>query len=213
MTYRTAKYICLLVAASLAGIVGLSTHAATVYYALDNLVLDDETQMTGIFSWIYTEGDFENGVGEFITLEIPWTPHNQDDLIARIEVAQIEITFDGNVHDDGVDIKLVLQSDLTPNTSSLINTNAAESKYSIGGNQGHKGRFLSGSITPTNSTLNIVAVSNGFFSVSWEPELPGVVLQETPNLSTNWLDSANGSTNPVIVPVTAPTMFYRLVNP
>ena len=187
--------------------------AETAYYSLDNVMLDDGTQMVGVIAWPYTTGDFENGTPYFVSLTIPHSPHDQDDLIATIEVAQIEITFDGNVHGDGVDIKLVLQPDLTPTTSSLINTNVAASKYSIGGDGFNDGYFVSGSISPTNVTLNITPDSDGFVALSWGPDIPGYVLQETPILSTNWMDSASGSTNPVVIPITAPAMFYRLANP
>lgn len=187
----------------------LEVQAETVFYTLDHVMLDDGTQMTGIFSWNYALGDFENGAGQFISLEIPWTSHNQDNLIATIEPSQIEITFDGNVNDDGVDIKLVLTEPLAPNASSLINTNKTESKYSIGGNKFHDGFFLGGSISPTNATLSLAPDPLGF-TLSWEPDLPGHVLQESPNLSTNWVDSASGGTHPIVVPATGPTRFYRL---
>jgi len=190
----------------------LDVRAETAYYTLDNVVLDALTQMTGIFSWTYEPGNFENGDGQFISLFIPNSAHNQDDLIATIEPSQIEITFDGNVHGDGVDIKLVLEPELMLNSTSLIKTNTTESKYSIGGDGFYDGYFLSGSIAPTNATLSMSADPSGFV-LSWEPDLPGHVLQEAPSLSTNWMDSASGSTNPVMVPATAPAMFYRLKNP
>jgi hypothetical protein len=61
--------------------------------------------------------------------------------------------------------------------------------------------------------LRITADSPDFISIAWVPEIPGVVLQETPNLSTHWQNSASGSTNPSIVPASAPAMFYRLAKP
>jgi hypothetical protein len=82
--------------------------AETVYYVLDNVILDDSKQITGIFSWTYTAGDFENGVSQIFNLDIPHSAHNQDDLITVVEPSQIEITFEGNAHDEGVDIKMVL---------------------------------------------------------------------------------------------------------
>ena len=183
--------------------------AETVYYALNHLILDDQTTITGIFSWSYNAGDFENGIGQFIFLEIPHSIHNQDDLVATIEPAQIEITFNGNAHDDGVDIKLVLSQPLALNNISQIDTNSAVSKYDIGGNGFNAGGFISGNIAPTNATLHMVAVGAGF-SLSWEPALPNHVLQEAPNLSTNWVDSVSGGTNPVVIPITSPTRFFRL---
>ena len=63
----------------------------------------------------------------------------------------IEITLEGSVHDDGVDITLFLSQPLTPTTSSLIDLAETESKYEIGGNGFHDGFFLSGSISPVIS--------------------------------------------------------------
>ena len=188
--------------------------AETVYYTLDNVILDDGSRITGLFSWVYSPGDFENGASQFLSLDIPHSSHNQDDLTSTIETAQIEITFDGNVHDDGVDIKIVLLDPLTRTAPSLINVSTNESKYSIGGNGFHDGFFLGGSIVPTDIVLSMEPVSSGVVSVSWEPEVPGLVLQETTSLlDTNWVSSASGTTNPAAVSVTAPATFYRLVMP
>jgi len=48
-----------------------SAHANAVNYLLDNVILDDDTQMSGTFSWTYDAGDFENGIGQFNSLDIP----------------------------------------------------------------------------------------------------------------------------------------------
>ncbi len=159
-----------------------NVHAKTVYYTLDNVMLDDGTQMTGVFSWSFTN-DFEKGSGQFIALDIPWTSHDESDLFANIDVTKtIEITLTNNVHDDGVDIKLVLEQPLTPTTSSLlvleelVPGEGGESKYEIGGNGFHTGQFLSGSIAPINATLSISTPSSGGASLSWEPDFPGYVL-------------------------------------
>ncbi len=111
-----------------------------------------------------------------------------------------------------MDITLVLVQSLTPNTSSLIDTNTAASSYDIGGNGFHKGSFIGGSISPTNTTLSMTPDSSDFI-LSWGPELPGFVLQETSNLSSNWVDSSSGSNNPVVIPATTPSMFYRVAKP
>jgi hypothetical protein len=63
-------------------------------------------------------------------------------------------------------------------------------------------------------TLTIVPATPGQALISWSPNTQGFVLQETVILSpTNWVNSASGSTNPVVVPATLPTKFYRLVKP
>ncbi|MDZ8118224.1 hypothetical protein [Pontiella agarivorans] len=191
----------------------LASVAETAYYSLDQVRLDDGTTIDGFVMWTYSPGDFENGVNRFVYLDIPHSEHNQDDLIAAIEPAQIEITFDGNLHDDGVDIKIVLLEPLTPLTSSLIDTNMTASKYSIGGNGFNDGFFLGGRVVPTNLTVNITTNLPGLVSIDWTPELPDIaVLQETPNLFSNWTDAAESIT-PVTVPAAENTMFYRVVVP
>lgn len=68
--------------------------------------------------------------------------------------------------------------------------------------------------TPGALLLSIVASGQGQAMVSWEPDTPGWVLQETMSLNpTNWINSATASTNPVLVPATMPTRFYRLHKP
>ena len=125
----------------------VAAHAENVVYTLDGLILDDGTTITGTFSWVYDLDDFENGVGQFVSLEVPHTLHDQNDLEATFDMgSSIEITFPGNLHDDGVDITFFLSQPLTPTTSAPLDLN--ESRYEIGGNGFHTGFFLSGSITP-----------------------------------------------------------------
>jgi len=191
--------------------IAFHVHAEVVYYIMDNVILEDQEQMTGIFSWTYEIGDFENGEGEFILLDVP--RHAENDLGITFDIgSSIEITLTNNLDSDGLDISLVLEQPLTPTTSSLLTLGVGGSKYDIGGDGFYKGVFISGSISPTNTTLSITPDPSGFV-ISWGPELPGYVLQETPSLSSNWVDSASGSTNSVVVPATAPTMFYRLAKP
>lgn len=193
----------------------MSPQAETVYYILDNVMLAGGTQMTGLFSWTYNANDFESGVGQFTSLNIPWTSHDESDLHANIDVTEsIEITLTNNLHDDGVDIMLVLSQPLTPTTGSTLVIGAGESKYEIGGNGFHTGLFLSGSISPTNSTLRIEATPPGHVTLSWESGIPGYVLQEATSLTaTNWMDSTNGSANPVVIQTSEPMKFYRLAKP
>ncbi len=148
---NTVKNISFWMVFSLIILAGFSANAEVVDYILDNVILDDATQMTGIFSWTYDVGDFENGVGQFTALVIPHTSHDHTDLDATIDVQQsIEITLPGSTHDDGVDITLVLLVPLTPTTSSSIHL--VLSKYEIGGNGFFTGLFLSGLISPIISS-------------------------------------------------------------
>ena len=68
--------------------------------------------------------------------------------------------------------------------------------------------------TANAPTLQVVAAAPGFTTISWTPETPGFVLQESARLSpANWSNSLSGAANPVIVPATLPAKFYRLTKP
>lgn len=124
------------------------TQADLVTFDLVDVYLTPTRQMTGSFDWTYNAGDFENGSGQFSSLVIPWTAHNQDDLDAMFDIGKsIEIVYPGSVHDDGVDITLFLLEPLTPTTGSFIDL--ARSKYEIGGNGFHDGFFHSGIVSRT----------------------------------------------------------------
>ena len=156
----TVKNIRFWMTFSLIFLAAFNTHADSVTYTLENVILDDSTQMTGTFLWTYETGNFENGAGQFISLDIPYTEHDHTDLDANIDVTQsIEITLSTNTHDDGVDITLVLIQPLTPTTSALINLET--SKYEIGGNGFHDGLFLSGRISPVTNGDGMI-FKNGF---------------------------------------------------
>ena len=67
---------------------------------------------------------------------------------------------------------------------------------------------------PGAPTLQIVPAAPGQATISWSPATPGFVLQETPGLApSNWVNSASGAANPVTVPATVPSKFYRLRKP
>ena len=62
--------------------------------------------------------------------------------------------------------------------------------------------------------LAIAPAAPGQATISWTPATPGFVLQETWGLSpANWTNSPSGATNPITVPATLPTRFYRLFKP
>jgi len=61
-------------------------------------------------------------------------------------------------------------------------------------------------------TLTIAKGAPGFANISWTPASTNWVLQERMSLITgSWSNSVSGSTNPVAVPATVPTKFYRLL--
>ncbi len=60
-------------------------------------------------------------------------------------------------------------------------------------------------------TLAVVPAAPGFALISWTPNLPGFALQESLTLHPPaWSNSPSVGTNPVTVPATSPTKFYRL---
>ena len=68
--------------------------------------------------------------------------------------------------------------------------------------------------TPGSPTLTIVPFGPGQARISWTPNTPGFLLQETLSLSpANWGNSPSGAANPVTVSATIPTKFYRLNKP
>jgi hypothetical protein len=64
-------------------------------------------------------------------------------------------------------------------------------------------------------TLSITLAAPGFATLWWTPATGTQwVLQEATSLSPpNWANSPSGPTNPVTVPATLPTKFYRLYKP
>jgi hypothetical protein len=68
--------------------------------------------------------------------------------------------------------------------------------------------------TPDAPVLTIAPATPGNATISWSPNTPGFVLQETWNLSpANWTNSLSGATNPIVVPASVPAKFYRLFKP
>ena len=129
-----------------------SVQASVVSYTLDDIFLEDGTQITGAFDWTYKIGDFEGGSGVFTALEIPWQPNGatppleQEGMVLTIENKQIEISLDGNFHDYGLDISLKFVQALSPTQSSLINLNT--SFFECCGNGFKDQPFIKGSISP-----------------------------------------------------------------
>jgi hypothetical protein len=70
-------------------------------------------------------------------------------------------------------------------------------------------------VQDTNApALTIAPATPGNAMISWTPSTPGFVLQETWVLSpANWTNSLSGAANPVVVPATLPTKFYRVFKP
>jgi hypothetical protein len=85
-----------------------------------------------------------------------------------------------------------------------------------GGNYSVDGGFwgITAVQTPGAPTLTIVLTASGQATISWTPNTPGFVLQESASLSpAGWTDSPSGATNPITLPTTSPMKFYRLFKP
>ncbi|NNF43564.1 MAG: hypothetical protein HKN62_11065 [Phycisphaerales bacterium] len=127
--------------------------AAVLTYVLDDVwLLPDISHpggaaapMSGSFTWTYEEGDFENGAGEFVELDVPWFPDDIE-LAATIELTSIEITLPGKYHDLGVDVTMRLLDPLALDQSSPIDT--IFSAFEIEQGITRKGHFISGAIVP-----------------------------------------------------------------
>ena len=67
---------------------------------------------------------------------------------------------------------------------------------------------------PVPPTLTIAPTTPGQATISWSPPTPGFVLQESSDLlPAGWTNSFTGATNPVVVPLTLPHHFFRLIKP
>ena len=141
-----------------------TTHAATASYTLEDVILEDLTQITGTFDWTYAIGDFEGGSGVFTTLEIPWRPGGsvppleQEGMVFTIEDKQIEISLDGNYHDFGLDIILKFPlNPLSPTESSPIDTDPLTGSFFECCGNGFKDQpFISGSISPKIDLIDAI---------------------------------------------------------
>jgi hypothetical protein len=68
-------------------------------------------------------------------------------------------------------------------------------------------------LLPPALVLNRETLSE-YSTISWSPDTPGFVLQETGVLSpANWTNSPSGSANPAITPTTEAARFFRLIKP
>jgi hypothetical protein len=61
--------------------------------------------------------------------------------------------------------------------------------------------------------LTIVLVGSGHALISWAPDSPGWILQQTDSLTNIWSNAPSLETNNVTVPTTPQNRFYRLHYP
>lgn len=122
-----------------------SAQTETIVYNLEDVWFSGGQEMTGTFEWTYQVGDFENGVGTFTSIYIPWYGTYLGDLAWTIEIDQIEVTMAQSWHGLGVDVMLRLSNDLSLTQPAMVNT--ATSSYHIESGS-HTGTMLSGAVVP-----------------------------------------------------------------
>ncbi len=175
--------------------------AKVVTYRLNNVHLlpgsGQSQQMTGSFEWIYEEGDFENGSGRFIELDIPWYSSDLDSLNINIDLRSIEFVLPGNYHDLGLDITLFLLEPLSPDQPVSIDT--ARSKFEIQHGIIYMGSVMSGSIVLVTPISGIVKVNGS--------DVPVTVSSGSPVSVTISLNAGNNAGDNVDLWVVADTPF------
>lgn len=132
-----------------------SAQTATVKYNLDNVWMKADVShpfsstiypMTGSFEWTYAVGDFENGVGTWLTMNIPWYGQDVNSLDINVDMGSIEFVLPGNWQNLGLDITLHMVEDLSPTSAS--NLDLVRSAFDIENGSIHKGHFVSGQVVP-----------------------------------------------------------------
>ncbi|QEG36113.1 PEP-CTERM sorting domain-containing protein [Bythopirellula goksoeyrii] len=150
-----------------------NAHADTLNFTLDNLLLDDGGQITGTFDWTFSAGDFEGGSGAFTALDIPYTAYSfaAGNLNTDVQSNAIEISGNGNYHDMGLDIRIVLSQSLSPTQSVPIDTDPTQSFFECCGNGFQDQPFLSGRVVPTallNGDFDIDGDADGHDFLEWQ---------------------------------------------
>ncbi|VAW50970.1 hypothetical protein MNBD_GAMMA05-2544 [hydrothermal vent metagenome] len=138
-----------------------NSRADSVDYILDNVVMTNSLTITGIFTWTYPTGDFENGSGTFSDLTIPGYGSDLTGLNITIDLTSIEFSLKANLDNKSLDIVLRLLTPLLPTQSSVMDISQDSlgnyaSKYDLIGYVGYTGAvggFTSGSITPLPTML------------------------------------------------------------
>jgi hypothetical protein len=101
-------------------------------------------KMAGSFSWTYTAGDFENGVGVFSEIYVPGWGTDLSGLNITIDPSSIEVSLVQNLDSTNVGVTLKLNEPLTLTTGSLLDLTTSKWEDFDGGNY----PFISGSVEP-----------------------------------------------------------------
>ncbi len=140
-------------------------YADTVTFTLENLVQDNGQQMTGSFDWIYTTGDFENGIAVFTDLYIPGFGSDISALNISVGTTELDFSLRANIHSGGVNINLFLLTPFSPTQPALIDQSISAYEIEVGK---QNGGFVSGNVVasavPVPSAL--LLFGSGFFAVA-----------------------------------------------
>ncbi len=153
--YKISRLITLALITTLTAIAApTQAEINTIQFDLENVWLkpdishprDPAQPMTGSFEWTYTVGDFENGTGEFKTLDTPWYNPGIAELKITFDLKSIEFSLIGNYHDRGVDITLFLDDPFSPDHP--VDVDLVRSKFDIQYGVSYQGHAISGSVAP-----------------------------------------------------------------
>jgi hypothetical protein len=170
-----------------------SAQTTSMNFSLDDVWLlpdvsnpgDPAVQMTGTFRWTYPAGQFENGSGEFLNLNIPWYGTDIQGLIINIDLPSIEFVKRPPVTTVDVDLMMFFLSDLDPNQPAVINTTTSIFEVQSFG-VSHQGHLISGAVVADAPlSLSITGSCPDFqFSVTNATRLERVALLRAGGLGT-----------------------------
>lgn len=166
---------------------------STVVFDLDNVMLLPDIshpgapaeQMTGTFHWTYPVGQFENGVGTFVDLYIPWWGTDINSMTINIDMGSLEFVMPGNVHGSGLDVTLFLTQDLSPTVASPLDLTLSQFEVQQFGIT-HQGHMSSGAVVPRDPPqLQLQGTCPNFqFNISGATPLSQVALLYANGLSS-----------------------------
>ena len=145
-----------------------------------------------------------SGSGPGINQFTPITLKDTDELLLQLEFDDRKLQFDASFSVDGGEsfkapfssLQIVPPDDLSPNDVVM--------KFDDWDLEVLK-------FVPSAPFLSIVAGATGEVVISWDPATPGFVLQERSSIDSGDWKNSSSSTNPIIVPSTNGTKFYRLL--
>lgn len=152
---RPILHSVLLAAAFLATAAFAPAQTTSMNFSLDDVWLlpdvshpgDPPVQMTGTFLWTYPAGQFENGSGEFTSLNLPWYGTDIQGLIINIDLPSIEMVKRPPVTNVDVDLMMFFLSDLDPIQPAMIDPATSIFEVQSFGVT-HQGHLIRGAVVP-----------------------------------------------------------------